>query len=127
MITASNFVGCSTEAVIVQRMALTSDKDLDWSRVTSTSGSFVRLVRTLRMTAPRTLVLAAELRTIIQRRFEDKRFDCSFVFHCNGKHIKALRPLLSISSEVRQTGKINPARSQAVSSTQLTIAALGEL
>jgi integrase len=40
---------------------------------------------------PRTLVLVGELREIIQRRLEDKRFDCPYVFHRHGKQIKSFR------------------------------------
>jgi integrase len=66
-------------------------KSLEWSKV-DMHDWIIRLPRkNSKNKRPRTLVLVGELREIIQRRLEDKRFDCPYVFHRHGKQIKSFR------------------------------------
>jgi integrase len=92
-------------------------KNLEWNKV-DLHDWVIRLPRkNSKNKRPRTLVLVDELREIIQRRLEDKRPDCSYVFHRSGKQIKSFRR--AFISAARHAGLVGltPARSQAVCST----------
>jgi integrase len=64
---------------------------LEWSKV-DLNDWIVRLTRKNEKTKhPRTLPLVGELREIIENRLKERRPDCPYVFHRDGKPIKSFR------------------------------------
>jgi integrase len=66
-------------------------KNLTWDKYDPHGFVFRLPRRSTKNKRPRTLVLVGELKEIIERRLADRRPDCNFVFHRNGKPIKSYR------------------------------------
>jgi integrase len=75
---------------------------LEWSKV-DLNDWIVRLTRKNEKTKhPRTLPLLGELREVIERRLEERRPDCPYVFHRDGRPIKSFRR--AFKSACREAG-----------------------
>jgi integrase len=75
-------------------------KNLEWSKFDQTDWLFRLPRKSTKNKRPRTLVLVGELREIIERRLADRRPDCPYVFHRNGKQIKDFRKAFKAAAKL---------------------------
>jgi integrase len=101
-------------------------KNLEWSKFDATDWIFRLSRKSTKNKRPRTLVLVGELREIIERRLADRRPDCPYVFHRDGKQIKSFLKAFKSAAKVEGLQGLVPHDMRRSGIRNFTKAAVGE-
>jgi integrase len=101
-------------------------KGLEWGKVDLNDWVIWLSRKDEKTKRPRTLALVGELREVIERRLADRRPDCPYVFHRNGKPIKNFRKAFKAAAKLEGLEGLLPHDMRRSGIRNMTKAGVGE-